>query len=692
MSDSSHNHTNELAKSSSPYLLQHAHNPVDWLPWCDEAFTKAASEEKLIFISIGYSACHWCHVMEGQTFEDEKAAEFLNKNFISIKVDREERPDVDAAYMHAVQIMTGRGGWPLNCIALPDGRPIFGGTYFPKDTFLDRLSSILSLKSTHPSKLEEYATKLQQGVALSDLISAPPLTDLTPGAPWPQSLIDSTSTSLTTQLAQWQSQWDSNTGLSLGAPKFPLPTNLDFLLHFGTTQNDENTLAQARLTLDSMSRGGIYDQLGGGFARYSTDSDWKVPHFEKMLYDNAQLITTYSQAYQIFKDPTYKRVVFQTIEFLLRDLDDPSGGFRSALDADTDGEEGKFYVWTLEELRLVLSESQLDLAVKVYEIDGKSHWEHGKNVLMKWASDEVLANSLDLTQDEFQKQLDELNSTLLKHRSNRTHPGLDDKVLTSWTAQTVTALSTAYRVFRNQDHINRARIALDFILENSEEQLHHTYHPTTGHTIPGFLEDYAFTIKACIDFYEATFELKYLYSARDLVNIAFDKFYDVDHGTFWFTSSDENKLFVRKQENDDSVSPSSNSTMAINLFKLGKFFSQPDWIYRSDRMILSAWDDTRNLRSSTNWAKALLHRIEPFCEIVLAASDENTLYELHEKLDQHYIPQTIVTTSNSGTNIPSWAQGKMTEKDSKIYICTEGACKLPFDRVEDAIKGLNLNL
>jgi len=261
MSDSSHNHTNELAKSSSPYLLQHAHNPVDWLPWCDEAFTKAASEEKLIFISIGYSACHWCHVMEGQTFEDEKAAEFLNKNFISIKVDREERPDVDAAYMHAVQIMTGRGGWPLNCIALPDGRPIFGGTYFPKDTFLDRLSSILSLKSTHPSKLEEYATKLQQGVALSDLISAPPLTDLTPGAPWPQSLIDSTSTSLTTQLAQWQSQWDSNTGLSLGAPKFPLPTNLDFLLHFGTTQNDENTLAQARLTLDSMSRGGIYDQL-----------------------------------------------------------------------------------------------------------------------------------------------------------------------------------------------------------------------------------------------------------------------------------------------------------------------------------------------------------------------------------------------------------------------------------------------
>lgn len=690
MSDSSHNHTNELAKSSSPYLLQHAHNPVDWMPWCDEAFAKAASEEKLIFISIGYSACHWCHVMEGQTFEDEQVAAFLNKNFISIKVDREERPDVDAAYMHAVQIMTGRGGWPLNCIALPDSRPIFGGTYFPKDTFLERLSSILSLKSTHPSKLEEYATKLQQGVALSDLISAPPLTDLTPGAPWPQHLIDSTSTSLTSQLTQWQSQWDPNTGLSLGAPKFPLPTNLDFLLHFGTTQNDETSLAQARLTLDSMSRGGIYDQLGGGFARYSTDSDWKVPHFEKMLYDNAQLITTYSHAYQIFKDPTYKRVVFQTIEFLLRDLDDPSGGFRSALDADTDGEEGKFYVWTLEELRQVLSKSQLELAVKVYDIDGRSHWEHGNNVLMKWDSDEVLANSLDLTQDEFQKQLDELNSTLLKHRSNRTHPGLDDKVLTSWTAQTVTALSTAYRVFRNQDHINRARIALDFILENSEEQLHHTYHPTTGHTIPGFLEDYAFTIKACIDFYEATFDLKYLYSARDFVNIAFDKFYDVDHGMFWFTSTDENKLFVRKQENDDSVSPSSNSTMAINLFKLGKFFSQPDWIYRSDRMILSAWDDTRNLRSSTNWAKALLHRVEPFCEIVIAATDEKTLNEFHEKIDQHFLSQTIVTTSKSGTTFLFWAKGKRTENASKIYICTEDACKLPVESVEDAMKELNL--
>ena len=342
MPDSTHKYTNDLAGSSSPYLKQHAHNPVDWMPWCDEAFERAEAENKLLFISIGYSACHWCHVMENETFENEEAATYINEHFISIKVDREERPDVDAVYMHAVQIMTGRGGWPLNCIALPDGRPIFGGTYFRTQPFVERLQSIISLKSTNPEKIEEYARKLSQGVAESDLISAPS------GDPWNSSNKSthraSLQKSLDSKVDQWKISWDRKMGLTIGAPKFPLPTNLDFALHYGLVSDDQESLDQVRLTLHSMARGGIYDHLGGGFARYSTDHEWKVPHFEKMLYDNAQLLTTYSHAYSTFKDPTFKDVVLSTADFIATEFSDPSGGFRSALDADSEGVEGKHSV------------------------------------------------------------------------------------------------------------------------------------------------------------------------------------------------------------------------------------------------------------------------------------------------------------------------------------------------------------
>ena len=414
MPDSTHKHTNALAKSSSPYLKQHAHNPVDWMPWCDEAFEKARDEKKLIFVSIGYSACHWCHVMEHQTFEDEEAAEYINEHFVSIKVDREERPDVDAVYMHAVQIMTGRGGWPLNCIALPDGRPIYGGTYFPKKTFLERIESIVSLNSSNPEKIEEYAENLSRGVAQSDLIIAPPEGESADfaGGPWAKSQCNISGASLDNQLDNWRKNWDRKMGLSKGAPKFPLPTNIDFLLHYGSVHGDDDALAQARLTLDAMARGGIYDQIGGGFSRYSTDSDWKVPHFEKMLYDNAQLIETYSHAYQIFKDPTYKEVVFETIDFILKELNDKSGGFHSALDADSEGVEGKFYVWSREDLAATLSNDEFKFASKVYDIDHKSHWEHGNNVLMKWSSDEIIASDLGMSLDEFNSRQSMQNYSL----------------------------------------------------------------------------------------------------------------------------------------------------------------------------------------------------------------------------------------------------------------------------------------
>ena len=696
MPDSTHKQTNKLKHSSSPYLKQHANNPVDWMPWCDEAFEKALNEDKLLFISIGYSACHWCHVMEHQTFEDEQAAEYINEHFVSIKVDREERPDVDAVYMHAVQIMTGSGGWPLNCIALPDGRPIFGGTYFPKNIFLDRLESIVEIKSSNPEKVEEYAENLSRGVSQSDLIIASPngVASDVAGGPWPESQCSISRTSIDNQVNNWRKSWDRKMGLSKGSPKFPLPTNLDFLLHYGTVRKDEDALAQAKLTLDAMSRGGIYDQIGGGFARYSTDSDWKVPHFEKMLYDNAQLITTYSHAYQIFKDPNYKDVVFETIDYLERELKDEGGGFHSALDADSEGVEGKFYIWSKEELSETLTNEEFNFAIKVYEIDQKSHLEQGNNVLMKWESDEKLARELGLSIEEFRLKLKTINSKLFEKRSERIRPGLDDKVLTSWTALTVSALCTSYRVFGEQEHLERAQSALNFILQkaqNEDGSLNHSYHRESGHSIAGFMEDYAFTIKACIEMYEATFDFQYLLEAQNLLNYCFDKFYDTGTGTFWFTSSDSSDLFAKKQENDDSVIPASNSTMAMNLFKLGKYFHRLDWIERSDRMILSAWDESENIRRSTNWGRCLFYRTEPFYEIVISSSDDSGFETVRAEFDNFFIDQTIIVRASKNSSLPVWIQDKSSDDNGiSIFICKEGACQLPVSTVSEAIKQLNL--
>jgi len=694
MPDSTHKYTNSLEHASSPYLQQHAHNPVNWMTWSDEAFEKARNENKLIFISVGYSACHWCHVMEHQTFEDEEAAEYINEHFISIKVDREERPDVDAVYMHAVQIMTGRGGWPLNCIALADGRPIFGGTYFPKKTFIDRLQSIVALKNSKPEKLEEYADNLSQGVIGADLISAPidgKASDFA-GGPWSRAQCNISGSSLDNQVDNWRRSWDRKMGLSQGSPKFPLPTNLDFLLHYGFTRGDQNALSQVRLTLDAMARGGIYDQIGGGFARYSTDTDWKVPHFEKMLYDNAQLLTTYSNAWNLFHTVRYKEIVLGTIDFIIRELDDPSGGFRSALDADSEGVEGKYYVWTSEELKSILSPEDFLIASTVYDIDKRSLWEHDNNVLMRWETEGVLASDLGLSPSGLSEKIVAINSILSVRRDSRIKPGLDDKVLTSWTALTVSGLCSAYKAFNDPTHLQRAERALNFILDDarkSDGSLYHVYHAKGGHHISGFLEDYAFTIAACIDMYEVTFDPKWLTEARDLLNISFDKFYDVEKGTFWFTSSEDSGLFARKQENDDSVIPSSNSTMASNLLKLGRHFSRLDWIERCDRMLLAAWEDSHNIRRATGWAEVLLMRSSPFHELAITSSDPAEIALTRKQLNSEYRPQTMIAGASHFAGIPTWLDGKITPGGLRIFVCREGACNLPVNTTEIALTQLN---
>ncbi|PCJ82699.1 MAG: thioredoxin domain-containing protein [Bacteroidetes bacterium] len=709
ISDTTYAHTNELIHSSSPYLQQHAHNPVNWMPWGDEAFEKAKKEDKLVFISIGYSACHWCHVMEHDTFENEEAAEYINAHFISIKVDREERPDVDQIYMNAVQLMTGRGGWPLNCIALPDGRPIFGGTFFPRKNFIERLEGLVDLKENDKQKMEEYAERLANGVASSELLIAvnDGLARDVKGGPWPRAESNKFGASIDSRVDAWRSQWDRHRGLSNGAPKFPLPTNIDFLLHYGIVRGDNDALSQVRLTLDMMSRGGIYDQAGGGFARYSTDSDWKIPHFEKMLYDNAQLLATYAHAWQVFGEERYKDVCYGIIDFLNNELDDPSGGFRSALDADSDGEEGKYYVWTKEELADALSPSDLELALLAYDIEGRSYWEHGKSVLMSWESDEELSKKASLTQSEFRNRLSSINKTLSyyrdgmeengnKFRNPRVKPGLDDKVLTSWTALTVTGLCATYRAFNDEEHLERAIKAMNFILQNakkSDGSLNHVYHSKNGSNINGFLEDYAFTIEACLHLYEATFDPHWLIEARELTLISFDQFYDSETGVFWYTAENDKGLFARKQENDDSVIPSSGSAMARNLFKLGRYDSRLDWIERSDRMLISVWENNENIRRASGWATLLLWRSSPFFELAISAKNYNEMNHLRIEVDSKFRPQIILAGGKKLKGQPSWLDGKYTNSGNpRIFVCQEGACKLPVETLSEVDNLLKVEL
>ena len=428
--------TNQLIHETSPYLLQHAHNPVNWYPWGKEALDKAQKENKLIIVSIGYAACHWCHVMEHESFENEEVAKYMNDNFVAIKVDREERPDIDQVYMNAVQLLTGSGGWPLNCIALPDGRPIYGGTYFPKIQWINMLTQVSDFVKQNPDKAEQQAKSLTQGVQSSEMIYLN-----TEEAKF-------TTDDLNSIFTTWKSNIDFKNGGYNRAPKFPLPAGYQFLLHYNYITEDADALKAVTTTLNKMADGGIYDQIGGGFSRYSTDAYWKVPHFEKMLYDNAQLVSLYSSAYQKTKDPKYKIIVTETLDFIQRELTSKEGGFYSSLDADSEGEEGKFYVWTKSELQKALG-NKADLIIDYYNVTEKGNWENSQNILFKSATDKKIADKYNITERELTKRVLEAKKILLKERKKRIRPGLDDKILTSWNALMLKAYIDAYRVFDN---------------------------------------------------------------------------------------------------------------------------------------------------------------------------------------------------------------------------------------------------
>ncbi|MFI5163946.1 MAG: thioredoxin domain-containing protein [Bacteroidia bacterium] len=658
--------SNRLIHESSPYLLQHAYNPVDWFGWNDEAWEKAKQENKLVLVSIGYSACHWCHVMEHESFEDDAVAQLMNENFICIKVDREQRPDVDQVYMTSVQLMTGSGGWPLNCFTLPDGRPIYGGTYFPKENWIKILHTLADVYKNDAQKVFQYAEELTDAVKKNELV---------PEFSEKQKF---TSAILTECVENWKKRFDNTEGGPMKAPKFPLPNNYQFLLRQYYFSKDESLLRHIKLTLDKMAYGGIYDQIGGGFARYSTDSNWKVPHFEKMLYDNAQLVSLYSEAYQLTKNPLYKNIVYETLEFIKREMTSIDGSFYSALDADSEGEEGKYYVWTVEELKNILGDD-LKLFADYFNVNEIGHWEEENYILLRKQPDEEIAKRFGLNADSLREKTSEMKRKVLAVREKRIKPGLDNKILTSWNALMIKGYADAYSVFHEKEFLNSALKCAEYILKNLSREDGGLFH---AKDINGFLEDYSFTIESFISLYQVMFDEKWLDKARSLTDYSIMHFHDANSAMFYFTSDLDPALITRKMEIQDNVTPSSNSSMAKSLFYLGKYFDDKNYLNISEKMLKQAQDEISKYGSAySNWAMLMQNFIYPFYEIAIVG---NSVDEKRKQLSEHFIPNTIFAGTNAQSTL-SLLQDKIVESKTLIYVCENKTCKLPTENISEAI-------
>lgn len=671
MNDNTHKYTNQLINETSPYLLQHAHNPVNWYAWGEEALEKAKREDKLILVSVGYSACHWCHVMEHESFEDEEIAKYMNENFVCIKVDREERPDIDQVYMEAVQLLTQHGGWPLNCFALPDGKPFFGGTYFPKTKWLDVLQKVNSEYTHNRQKVEEFATRLTDGIAANDLI------DLNTQTPFFNAdMLDLT-------VDKWKELFDTDDGGANRAPKFPLPNNYIFLLRYAVLTGDVPTLKQVETTLDKMAYGGIYDQIGGGFARYSTDIRWKVPHFEKMLYDNGQLVSLYAEAYQYFKKPLYRHIVEQTLAFVERELTTNDGVFYSALDADSEGEEGKFYVWKEEELRHVLGKDYA-LIQDYYNVGGKGEWEHENNILLRDKSDEKIAERNNISIEELHEKVTRANTALLKERANRIRPGLDDKSLTSWNALMCKGYTDAYQALGNEDYLKAALKSATFLTQTQRKEdggLWHSYKKGTS-KINGYLEDYSFTIEALIGLYEVTFDEKWLTEAKRLADYVHQHFNSPTNGMYFFTSDLDDPLVARKAEINDNVIPASNSSIAKGFYYLGHYYDNDEYLDRAETMLNNIQNYMPKYGSGySNWAILMLHYTYPFYEIAIAGDNAD---QKRETLQTQYIPNKLFMGCTAESDLPL-LENKYIKGETLIYVCLNKTCQLPVNKVEEAL-------
>jgi uncharacterized protein YyaL (SSP411 family) len=672
--ENKYSHTNELIHESSPYLLQHAHNPVNWYPWGEKALKKAKDENKMLIISVGYSACHWCHVMEHESFEDTVVAKLMNENFVCIKVDREERPDVDQIYMGAAQLITGRGGWPLNVLALSDGKPFYAGTYFGKEDWMKILQYFTEIHASNPSLLRAEAEKITNGIhSIENVLRNEnevvfSLRDL-------DKSFDAMKTSV-----------DFSKGGGVNAPKFPMPSTWEYLLHYSHIGKNQEALRAVEVTLNNMAFGGIYDHLGGGFARYSTDVDWHVPHFEKMLYDNAQLVSLYTHAWQSTKNPLYRKVVMETLQFIGREMTSDEGGFYSSLDADSEGEEGKFYIWKKKDIDKILGE-QAALFNTYYNITSIGNWEHGQNILFRKQSDKKIAKRFKLTVDELTQKISYSKKTLLKERDQRVRPGLDDKILTSWNALMLTGYAKAYRVFGDEEYLRSAEKNANFLLKNAVRKDGSIWrnHKDGRSSINGFLDDYAFVISGFIELYQATFDEKWLHRAKDITNYTLDHFYDPLSGMFFYSHNEHSNLIARKMEVSDNVIPASNSEMAKNLFILGHYFYDESYVTKARQMLVNVLENLHtNIYYYSNWASLEAQFINNPFEIAIVGKEYRTV--LHS-FNQHYLPDVLFLGGKSEGSL-ELLQHKLVKGQTTIYVCKDKACQLPVTQVHEALEQL----
>jgi len=668
-----HKFTNQLIHETSPYLLQHAHNPVNWHSWNKKTLEKAKKEDKMILVSIGYSACHWCHVMEHESFENEEVAKVMNDHFICVKVDREERPDVDQVYMDAVQIISGRGGWPLNCFALPDGKPFWGATYFKRDQWLEILRNVTLLFDTQREKLEQQADDIYQGISKHSFVKM----NLDQQKSFSRKDADEMAYVLGSKI-------DRDNGGFQGAPRFPMPNNFLFLLRYHYHSKNPEAFALVELTLEKMAQGGIYDQLGGGFARYSVDDRWHVPHFEKMLYDNAQLVSLYAEAYQVNRNPLFAEVISETLDFIKRELTSPEGGFYSALDADSEGIEGKYYVWEKEEFEKVVG-SDSGILSAYFGIGEDAYWEEGNNILIRASSLTELSIQYKYPLEKVKEIIDRGKQKLFDARTKRIRPGLDDKILTSWNALMLRAYIDAYRALDRKDYLETAIQNADFICQyliQKDGQLKRTSKQGAS-VIDGFLDDYSFLIDAFISLYEVTFDEKWLNFAKLLADYTMNHFYDEDSGMFFYTSDLHSDTIARKIEVTDNVIPASCSSLARSLYALGLLFEHQPFTDISLGMLQKVTEKMLRFPSAfSNWGVLSLNLAYSFHTVVISSPEAGAL---RNEIKNHYLPNLLYAGGLEKSDLPITANRWDPDK-TRIFVCTGSECKLPVETVAEALE------
>ncbi len=689
--------SNRLSKEKSPYLLQHANNPVDWFPWSDEAFNKAEKEDKPVFLSIGYSTCHWCHVMEHESFENEEVAALMNDSFISIKVDREERPDIDSIYMTVCQMLTGSGGWPMTIIMTPDKKPFFAGTYFPRETRFGR-TGLLELL---PKISELWKTKKEDILKAAEDIS-----NAFKGSELKKSVQEIGIEIFDKAYNEFLKRFDPVNGGFGESPKFPTPHNLIFLLRYWKRKKDPNALTMVEKTLTKMRQGGIYDHIGFGFHRYSTDGEWLVPHFEKMLYDQAQLVQVFIEAYQITKNSFYKNSAEEILAYVLRDMTSAEGGFYSAEDADSEGEEGKFYLWDADEFKSFLNEDEIKLVKNIFNVEPGGNWiDHvngivnGTNILHIKKSVDELAVELNLSEEEVRHKIEVIRQKIFNYRENRIHPFKDDKILTDWNSLMISAFAKAYQAFYDEKYLSAAEKAADFIthfLMNNDGKLMHRYRKEAA--IPANIDDYAFFITSLLDLYEAGFNIKYLESAIKLNKDFINYFWDEKDGGFFFTNKETEEILIRKKEIYDGAVPSGNSAAILNLLRIGRITGNTDYESKASQISKTFSYNLNSMPSAFTQALISLDfAFGPTYEIVIAGSYKTDISnELLKKVRNIYLPNKTILFNLSHVEdlaqiAPFISNYKQIENKTAVYVCQNYICKQPvFD--SDSLTELLENL